>query len=338
MVEQEASDLYLYVGSPPVMRIQGELHRLEAPPITPVTAQQSIHEILTTHQRETFEREWQLDFAYSMPGVSRFRVSLSLHRGTVAASFRMIPRHLPTLAELRVPPAVPELCTLEPGLVVVTGPAGGGKSTTLAALIDHLNQHWACTINTVEDPIEYLHTHKRALIGQQEVGLDVPSMATALRQILRQHPDVVLISDLCDPETLLAAIMLAETGQLVLTALRARNSVDAVRRLVEFSAPGHQEQIAQQLAATLRGVIAQVLVPRRDGPGRVAAFEVLRMTPYARSCVRQGEWSELAKILEEGRSEGMVTFRESLEALVREGLILPEPTLPSLEGLIQEET
>jgi twitching motility protein PilT len=321
MIEREASELYLYVGSPPVMRIHGELQRLDGPTLTPVTAKQTLYDLLTPAQRAALERDWQLDYAYSVPGVSRFRVSISLHRGTVATLFRTIPRRIPTVDELGLPPGVRDLCLAPAGLLVVSGPAGSGKTTTLAAMIDHINEHRECTILTVEDPIEYLHRHKRALIGQQEIGMDAKSFGDALRQILRQHPDVVLIGTLLNDAALTAGIILAETGHLALTSVRASRTIEALKRLLDFYPPDRQEQIAQQLAVTLSGVVGQVLLPRKDGAGRVAAFEILRPTPEVQAALRTRDWERLAALMADAPHSGLRSLPQSLADLVAASVI-----------------
>jgi twitching motility protein PilT len=312
-----ASDLHLIAGCPPLVRVTGELRPLEgAEVLAPATARRLVMSLLSHAQRERFDLERELDFAMTVTGGHRFRVNAHYQRGTAAAAIRLIPGVIPDIENLGLPRAVRELTGKDQGLVLVTGPTGSGKSTTLAALIDVINATRACHIITLEDPIEFIHQNRRATIEQREIGPDTKSFAAALKHILRQDPDVILVGELRDPETIAAALTAAETGHLVLGTLHANDAPQTVDRIIDVFPPHQQPQIRVQLASELLVVVAQRLLPRASGEGRVAAFEVMVATPAVRAQVREGKVHQLLHTLETSRGAGMITFERSLADLV----------------------
>jgi len=324
VIERNASDLHLKVKNPPILRINGHLTRVDLPPFEPAELQSLIESMLTDAQREAFRQELELDFGYGVPGLSRFRVNVFRQRGNIGAAIRAIPMQVPTIAELRLPAGVERFAELPRGLVLVTGPTGSGKSTTLAALINHINQHRACHVVTIEDPIEYLHHDQKSIIDQREVGSDTHSFAHALRHVLRQDPDVILIGEMRDLETIATAITAAETGHLVFATLHTQSAPQAVERIVDVFPPHQQEQVRMQLSLSLEGVLSQTLLPRRDGRGRVAAVEVMRMTPAVRNLIREGKTFQLPSAIQSGARDGMQTLNQALRRLVEEGLVTYE--------------
>ncbi len=321
-LELGGSELYLYVGSPPMARVTGRLVKLDETKITPVSMQQGMNEVLKPRQRKQLEQEWRLDYAYSVPGLSRFRVSLALHRGAIAAQFRRLPSRPPTLEDLGVPPELGALAEATSGLLLFSGPAGSGRSTTMAAVVDHLNQRRCCTIHTVEDPIEYLHAHKQAIVGQQEIGMDTKSFAEALLQLRRQPPEVLMLGAVPDAATLTEAIVIAEMGKLVLAPIRARGIVDTLYTLLGLFPPERRPAMAQQLAITLVGVVSQILVPTADGHEFVAAFEIVPRTNAVRDCVQEERFEDLPALLQTG--PGMRSFEQSLARLTAAGTVSAE--------------
>lgn len=332
-VEKKASDLHLTVQSPPVLRIDGELVRLGNTPLTAGDTEKMLQELLNEEQQRRFAVQGELDFSYSLPGRGRFRVNAYRQRGTVAMALRVIPYQVLTLQELGFPPVVASLARQERGLVLVTGPTGSGKSTTLAAMIDLINSEQACHIITLEDPIEYLHRHKLSIINQREVGSDTQSFALALRSALRQDPDVILIGEMRDLETISIALTAAETGHLVLATLHTTDAPQTVDRIVDVFPPYQQQQIRVQLAAVLQGIIAQQLLPRSDRPGRVAALEILVATPAVRNLIREGKTHQLASVIQTGAKYGMQTMEGALRRLADQGIISPEELKNRLAGL-----
>ncbi|MBI3976330.1 MAG: type IV pilus twitching motility protein PilT [Armatimonadetes bacterium] len=324
VIERKASDLHLKVKNPPILRVDGALVALSAPPFEAAELQSLIESMLTDEQRDTFRGELELDFGYSVPGLSRFRVNVFQQRGAIGAAIRAIPMTIPTVTELGLPPGVERFAELPRGLLLVTGPTGSGKSTTLAALINHINHHRSCHIVTVEDPIEYLHYDVKSIIDQREVGSDTHSFAHALRHVLRQDPDVILIGEMRDLETIGTAITAAETGHLVFATLHTQGAAQAVERIVDVFPPHQQEQVRIQLSLSLVGVLSQTLLPRRDGNGRVAALEVLKMTPAVRNLVREGKGFQIPSVIQSGSRDGMQTLNQALRRLVEDGLVIYE--------------
>lgn len=322
VAEQQASDLHLGVGAPPVMRLDGHLSPLPGryDRFTPESIRGVITAFLTPEQHETLERELELDLAYSAPGVGRFRVNVFWQRNSLGAAFRFIDNSIRSLAQLGMPEQVRDFAFLPRGLVLVTGPTGSGKSTTLAALIDVINSERQCHIMTVEDPIEFLHRHKRSLVNQREVGSDTHTFAAALKHVLRQDPDVILVGELRDLESISVALTAAETGHLVYATLHTVDAAQSIDRIVDVFPPHQQGQIRTQLAGSLQGVISQTLL-RRAGGGRVVATEVLNMTPAVGHLVREGKTHQIYSVLQSGAANGMHTMDQSLAALVRDGVV-----------------
>jgi twitching motility protein PilT len=316
------SDLHLTAGSPPQVRLHGELQVLEGyDRLTPEQLRTMIFSVLTGRQREKFENNLELDCSHPVPGKGRFRVNVFLQRGSVGAVLRGIPEEIHTLEELGIPPVVAEFGRSARGLVLVTGATGQGKSTTLASIVDLINRSRAVHIMTVEDPIEFMHRHKRSLINQREVGSDTPSFASALKHALRQDPDVILVGELRDLETIETALTAAETGHLVFATLHTQDAPGSVERIIDVFPPHQQQQVRVQLASSLQGVVSQLLLPRIDGGGRVAAVEVLVATPAVRNLIREGKVHQIRSSMQAGGQHGMQTMEQSLAHLVRAGRI-----------------
>ena len=321
MVSINASDLHLVIGSPPTFRTNGTLASLETPPLNPEMVKAMVYAILTPEQKEKFEREKELDFSYSLPGVSRFRGNALFQRGTVGAVFRAVPTRPLTLDELGLPAVLQKLCDKPRGLVLVTGPTGSGKSSTLAAMIDYINDHKAVHIVTIEDPIEFLHRNKKSLIRQRELGADTNAFAAALKHILRQDPDVILVGEMRDLETISLAVTAAETGHLVFATVHTIGAPATIDRVVDVFPPHQQQQIRMQLSVILEGVISQVLIPRRDGQGRACALEIMLGTIGVRNLIREGKTHQLTNIIQSGGQHGMQTLDASLKSLYQQGAI-----------------
>ncbi|MDH6238055.1 type IV pilus twitching motility protein PilT [Cryobacterium sp. CG_9.6] len=337
VLELDASDLHITVGAPPNIRVDGALSPMEGAPKwfgDKVTS--ALYSLLTSAQREEFERELELDFAYTASG-ARFRVNYYLQRNSIGGAFRLIPREIKQLAELGVPESVARLAQLARGLVLVTGPTGSGKSTTLAALIDLVNRTRADHIVTVEDPIEFLHRHQKSLVNQREVGHDTHSFAAALKHVLRQDPDVILIGELRDLETVSVALTAAETGHLVFATLHTQDAAQTIDRMIDVFPPHQQGQVRSQLAATLQGVVCQTLV-KKVGGGRVVATEVLVATSAIANLIREGKTYQIPSAMQAGRALGMHTMDQHLADLVNSGQITrqsAEEKAQDLEGLTQ---
>ena len=328
LVEEGGSDLHLTAGSPPAVRIRGELVRLEEYGVlTAVELQKMIYGILTQRQREAFETELELDMSYTVPGRSRFRVNVFRQRDALGAVMRVIPFEIKALEDLGVPATVADFAKLPRGFVLVTGPTGSGKSTTLASLIDLINRVRAGHIMTVEDPIEFIHPHKRCIVNQRERGTDTYSFAAALKHALRQDPDVILVGEMRDLETIQVALTAAETGHLVLGTLHTQDAPQSVDRIIDVFPSAQQEQIRVMLAGTLGGVLCQQLLPTADGRGRVAACEVMVATSAIRNLIREGKTHQMYSAIQAGKQHGMVTMDQSLADLVRAGKVTYEVAL-----------
>jgi twitching motility protein PilT len=323
-----ASDLHLTTQTPPIIRVHGSLIRLEEYPIlNPAEIRRLIYGVLTQRQREKLESEQELDLSYSLPGKARFRLNVYFQRDAIGAAFRQIPVDIRPLEELGLPPRVAEFARLPRGFVVVTGPTGSGKSTTLAAIIDVINRERTDHIMTVEDPIEYLHRHKTAMINQREVGTDTKSFANALKHVLRQDPDVILVGEMRDLETIQTALTAAETGHLVFATLHTQDAPQTVDRIIDVFPPHQQQQVRVQLASSLQGVVSQQLLPTADGAGRVLASEILVATPAVRNLVREGKTHMIYSSMQAGGKFGMQTMDQSLADLVKRGKITNELAL-----------
>jgi len=323
-VERDASDIHIKAESPPLLRIYGELIPTDLPPLTPEEAKRLSYHILTPHERDAFERDWELDLGYQIETVARFRVNLFIQRGMVGSVFRIIPFHIQTIEELGLPEVCRQFAERPRGLVLVTGPAGSGKSTTQAAMIDHVNKQFPVHIVTVEDPIEFVHDPKMALINQRELGRDTRSFANALKYVLRQDPDVILVGEMRDLETVQLAIRAAETGHLVLGTLHTTDAVQTVDRAIDIFPTHQQQQIRMQLSVNLLGVVSQILVRRADGRGRVAAFETLVAISAVRNSIRERKTHQIASVIQTGAQHGMMTLDQSLAHLARSGVIAGE--------------
>lgn len=322
MVEMKASDLHLSAGASPTVRVNGVLRQLEDfPKLDSGMIQRVMYAAITQTQRETFEKNLELDFSYSLPGRGRFRVNLYRQRDSLGAAFRMIPYEIKSLEELGIPPAVREFANQPRGFVLVTGPTGSGKSTTLAALIDHANSTREEHIMTVEDPIEFLHRHKKCLVNQREVGADTWSFTDALKHVLRQDPDIILVGEMRDLETISVALTAAETGHLVFATLHTQDAAQTIDRVIDVFPPHQQQQVRQQLAGSLQGVVCQTLCKTKDGKGRVVATEVLVVTPAVRNLIREGKTHQIYSSMQAGAKHGMHTLDQHLAQLVREGKI-----------------
>lgn len=321
--ERGSSDLHLTVGLPPMMRVDGSLAAMEYAPLTPSDTQRLVYDILTSEQVQIYEACKELDFSYGVRGVGRFRVNVYKQRGSVGVAFRAIPDRIPTYEQLGLPSILRSLSRKTSGLILVTGPTGSGKSTTIACMIDTINSEKPLHILTMEDPIEYLHRHKRAMVNQREVKNDTDSFGNALRSALREDPDVLLIGEMRDLETIQAALTLAETGHMVFGTLHTRNAPQTIDRVVDVFPPHQQEQIRVQLSNTLEAVIAQQLIPRIGG-GRVVAVEILVATAAVRNLIREGKTHQVYSVMETGAQFGMQTMDKVLADLTRNGMISHE--------------
>jgi twitching motility protein PilT len=317
MVSRNASDLHVTVGTPPVVRVRGEVQRLEEfAPLTSEDTQQVLYRILSSEQQKQFELNRQLDFSHSIPGLARFRVNVYFQRESVGAAFRLIPAELKTLEELGIPSSLHQLAEKPRGLVLVTGPTGSGKSTTLAALIDEINRNRSEHILTIEDPIEFLHRHKRCIVNQREIGPDASSFAEALRAALRQDPDVILVGEMRDLETIATALTAAETGHLVFGTLHTQSAPSTIDRIIDVFAAEQQEQIRIQIANSVQGVVTQALLPTSDGAGRVPALEILLPDDAVRNLIRQGKVEQIYSVMQTNTGRGMQTMEQSLADLI----------------------
>ena len=323
-VREGASELHVTAGLPPMVRVSGEVKPLDYEPLTATATRELIYDILSGDQRQRLENEWELDFAYALPRAARFRVNVYFQRGCLGAAFRAIPHEIRGLPELGLPRAVEDMTGRPRGLVLVTGPTGSGKSTTLAAMIDRINETRSEHIMSVEDPIEFLHTHKRCIVNQREVEQDTHGFAQALKHVLRQDPDVILVGEMRDLETISLAVTAAETGHLVFGTLHTQDAPQTVDRIIDVFPPHQQHQIRAQLANALQGIITQTLIPRRDGEGRAVACEILVPTPGVRNLIREGKNHQIYSAMQTGGKFGMQTMEAALVELVRRNRISRE--------------
>lgn len=319
MVEKKVSDLHITVGIPPQFRIDGNLQFLSSfdKPLNADTTKILSYSTLTSRQVEEFERTKELDFSYGVSGLGRFRINLYLQRNCVALCARLIPYEIPSIEELGLPEIVKDFAMRHSGLFLVTGAVGSGKSTTLAAMIDYINNNKSCHIVTIEDPIEYLHKHKKSTIDQREVGSDTLSFAEALRHVFRQDPNVILVGEMRDLETIHTALTLAETGHLIFGTLHTMDAIHTVSRIIDVFSPYQQQQIRVQLSMVLIGVLSQQLIPRQSGKGRVLAYEMMNMVPSIRSLIRENSLPQIYTSIQTGKKVGMVTMNSVLAALCR---------------------
>ena len=316
-VDRHASDLHLAYGSQPAIRVRGAIELLpDTPTLDADSLRVLLYGILTTEQQKRFELDRQIDLTYSVPGIARFRLNVFMDREQLAAAFRVVPHELKTLEELGLPLSLAELTMLPRGLVVVTGPTGSGKSTTLAALIDEINRTRSDHIITIEDPIEFMHRHKRCIVNQREIGTDASGFAAALRGALRQDPDVILVGEMRDLETIATALTAAETGHLVFGTLHTQSASSTIDRIIDVFPPAQQDQIRAQIAGALQGVVTQALLPTADGQSRVAALEILVPDDAIRNLIRQAKVEQIYSYMQTGSRGGMQTLEQSLADLV----------------------
>lgn len=327
VVQSNASDLLLVEGSSPIMRISGKLINVETEGDRAYSVKDLIFSLLTEEQKDRFEKEKELDSSFEVKGLSRFRVNVHYQKGSVAASLRTIPENIPTLEQLDVPKIAVDFINEPRGLILVTGPTGSGKSTTQAAMIDHINTTKRLHVITVEDPIEFMHRNKKSIIEQREVGLDTNSFPAALGRILRQDPDVILIGEMRELETISTAITAAETGHLVISTLHTNDAVQSIDRMIDVFPPHQQNQIRMQLSLTLMGVISQQLIPKADDSGQILAAEVLKVNSGIRNIIRKGTTQDIYSMIDIGGKYGMQTMDTALKNLYKQGKIKYEDAI-----------
>ncbi len=324
MVEVRASDVHLSPGFAPAVRVRGRIEPIDDyPALTPQDTREIVYSILNDSQRKMFENNMQLDFAYAIPGVARFRVNCFFQRGAISAAFRHIPEEIQSLESLGLPQILEDFCRKPRGFVLVTGPTGSGKSTSLASMIDLINSEREEHILTIEDPIEFLHGHKKCIVNQREVGSDATDFTSALKSALREDPDVILVGEMRDLETISTALTAAETGHLVFATLHTQSTAQTVDRIIDVFPPHQQQQVRMQLSIALQGIVTQQLLPTSDGSGRVCATEVLVPTPAVRNLIREGKTHQIYSAIQTSGSVGMQTMDSHLAQLVRMGKITP---------------
>jgi twitching motility protein PilT len=327
VVEENASDLHITVGAPPALRIRGQLVKLEVPPLTAEDTEALVRSITNEARMQSLGETGSVDYAISFRDEDRFRVNAYRQRGSLALALRLIPRELMTLEKIGLPPSVRPLLDLPRGLILITGPTGSGKTTTLASMLNVINETKRSHIMTIEDPIEYYHAHKRGIVNQREVGVDVPTFAEGLRRALRQDPDVILVGEMRDLETMETAITAAETGHLVFSTLHTTGAARTVDRIIDAFPADKQEQVRVQLSTNLKAVISQLLLPRMDGEGRIAAFEVMINTPSVGALIRDNKTFRIGSDIQTGAKYGMVSLEAFLVDLFLRGLITREEVM-----------
>lgn len=328
MIESGASDLHITTGSPPRLRVDGKLVPIDHPPLSPADTKALCYSILTDSQKHKYEENNELDLSFAIRGVSRFRANIFMQRGAVAGAFRTIPFEIRGFKELGLPEVLNEVVKKSQGLVLVTGPTGCGKSTTLAAMVDRINSERTAHIITIEDPIEYLHQHNKCLINQREVTADTASFKAALKYVLRQDPDVVLIGEMRDLETIEAALTVSETGHLTLATLHTNSAIQTINRIVDVFPPHQQEQIRVQLSFVLEAILAQQLMPKKSGQGRVLSIELMIPNPAIRNLIREDKIHQVYSMMQTGQAKfGMQTMNQSLFDLYSKGLITYEDAI-----------
>src|SRR6266446_1850346 len=334
MIKMRASDLHISAGVPPQVRVDGSIMPMQHPPLTPNLTQQLAYSVLTEEQRKRFETTRELDLSFGVPGLSRFRANVYLQRGVTSMAVRQIPYEILTFDQLGLSKVIRDFTTKQKGLVLVTGPTGSGKSTTLAAMIDH--------IITIEDPIEYVHHHKKCIVHQREINSDTTTFVTALKYVLRQDPDVILIGEMRDLETMAAALTIAETGHLVLATLHTNSAYESINRIVDAFPSTQQQQVLSQLAFVLEGVITQQLIPKAKGPGRVMVPEILICTPAVRAVIRERKTHQIYSLMQAGTKHGMQTMNQALfQAYTNKHISLDEALgrssdVKELEGMLEK--
>jgi len=337
-----ASDLHISAGVPPQVRVDGSIGAMGHPPLTPQMTQQLAYSVLTEEQRKRFETTKELDLSFGVPGLSRFRANVFLQRGVTSMAIRQIPYEILTFEQLGLSKTVRDFTTKQKGLILVTGPTGSGKSTTLAAMIDLINTNRAGHIITIEDPIEYVHHHKKCIVHQREINSDTTTFETALKYVLRQDPDVILIGEMRDLETIAAALTIAETGHLVLATLHTNSAYESINRIVDAFPPNQQQQILSQLAFVLEGVMTQQLIPKRSGPGRAMVAELLICTPAVRAVIRERKIHQIYSLMQAGTKHGMQTMNQALfQTFINKQISLDEAMgrstdVKELEGMLEK--
>jgi len=331
-IDRKASDLHLTENEPPILRIDGKLYRTEGEILNRENLKRTIYSFMTYAQKDVFEQKQELDFSVAIPGIDRFRVNVHLQRGTVEAAFRRVPVSIPTLQELGLPPIVSELAHRPNGLVLVTGPTGMGKTTTLAAIIDLINNERECLIVCIEDPIEFTHLNKRSIIKQREVYADTQSFAEALKRTLRQDPNVIVVGEMRDLETISTTLTAAETGHLVLATLHTPDAPQTIERIIDVFPPHQQQQVRLQLGNCIQGVVSQLLLPCASGQGRVLACEVMIGTAGIRNLIREQEIEQIPTLMQTGSQYGMKTMDKSLKELYQTGLITMDMALSKIKN------
>jgi twitching motility protein PilT len=334
-VQSKASDLHLTENSPPIFRVDGRLVRTDHKAFTKDELKKAIYGMLSDTQKEKFERDRELDFSLALEGMERFRVNIHIQRGSVEAAFRVIPQYVPAPESLGLPPAIHEFSRRSNGLVLITGPTGSGKTTTLASMIDLINQDRSCMIMCIEDPIEYVHRNKKSVIKQREVFSDTHSFSEALKRCLRQDPDVIVVGEMRDLETISTALTAAETGHLVLATLHTPDTAQTIERIIDVFPSHQQQQVRLQLSAALQGVVSQTLLPRAGGEGRVLATEVLVATPAVRNLIRERAIEQIPTAIQTGIQYGMHTMDMSLKLLYEEGIISYEDAFAHVKNPVE---
>lgn len=327
VVDRNCSDLHICQDSEPIIREDGQLKKLNYEKFTPNQTQRMMYEIISDDNIQKFETVLELDFSYTLPKRARFRVNLYRDKGAVAAAFRLISNRIPTVRELNLPPILDQLTEKPRGLILVTGPTGSGKSTSLAAMVNHINTTRSVHIITIEDPIEYLHSHKLSIINQRELGSDTKSFNNALRASLREDPDVLLVGEMRDTETIALAITAAETGHLVFATLHTNNAAESIDRMIDVFPPGQQEQIRIQLANNIQAIVSQQLLPRASGPGRCPATEIMIASPAVRNLIRENKTHQIPSMIQTSGAMGMCTMDQCLRDLYLKGHVTLEEAM-----------
>jgi twitching motility protein PilT len=333
MVQKKASDLHLSVGAPPALRVDGSLVQSSLEKLTPETTQHLVYSLLSDVQKQRFESENELDLSFGIKGLGRIRMNVFRQRGTVGAALRAVPSRFMSFEELGLPAVINDIVNLPRGLVLVTGPTGSGKSTTLASLIDYINENRQCHIMTIEDPIEYIHFHKQSLVNQRELGTDTDSFTSALKYVLRQDPDVILVGEMRDAETVAAAMTIAETGHLVFSTLHTNDAASTVNRIMDSFPPERQEQARSQLSFTLQAILSQTLLLHSSGAGRVLAMELLLVNPAVRNLIRDQKIEQIYLAMQTGGKTGMQTMNQCLLTMVQKGQITAQTALEASTNL-----
>lgn len=331
-IKKKASDLHLTEDEPPLLRIDGRLLRTEFPPLTADALKKMIYSVLTNSQKEMFERDLELDFSLALPGLDRFRVNCHLQKGSVEAAFRRVPLTIPSIEQLGLPSVAIDLARKPNGLVLVTGPTGVGKTTTLAAMIDLINSERECLIISIEDPIEFIYKNKKAIIKQRELFSDTHSFSAALRHCLRQDPNVIIVGEMRDLETIQTTLTAAETGHLVLATLHTPDAPQTIERIIDVFPPYQQSQVKLQLADCLQGVLSQLLVPHASGQGRCLATEIMVATPGIRNLIREQEVEQIPTLMQTGSQYGMRTMDKSLKELYQKGMITLDAAMTKVKN------